>query len=367
MTAVLAVAWFRFRSCSTRSMRGGVVSGHHTVCVIRRPNHSDCVTTAHPLGPHSGIPIKEVHMSIKTDDRLDEMRRAHRPAGGERRRRPATARSSRSRVRSRRCGSTRQPPGPRAHGRGCARRTAARRRRADAKVEQLQTRLKAAEHALAAELAEDRQAFSDAMHAYLDDFKALGRAEREGQDPGRERREQADSAISDVRRSRDAVPSGSRRPVRRPASGGARQGVRRRGARGARAQGRCRDEEDQVAGTGSHDRAVAMEGPVLLCYDGSDHAGRAIRSAATLLRPRPAVVVHVRQRPFEDELAESGRRLALDAGFDPVRGRRGGLGHVATVVLRGSTRSGRVGDRGRAARPVAGTARAARQRVERPG
>ena len=43
---------------------------------------------------------------------------------------------------------------------------------ADAKLEQLQTRLESAEHALAAELAEDRQAFTGAMNAYLDDYRS---------------------------------------------------------------------------------------------------------------------------------------------------------------------------------------------------
>jgi nucleotide-binding universal stress UspA family protein len=79
---------------------------------------------------------------------------------------------------------------------------------------------------------------------------------------------------------------------------------------------------------------VAMEGPVLLCYDGSDHAGRSIHSAATLLRARPAVVLHVRQRPSEEAVAESGRRLAIDAGFWPVQAVEADFGDVATVILR---------------------------------
>jgi nucleotide-binding universal stress UspA family protein len=79
---------------------------------------------------------------------------------------------------------------------------------------------------------------------------------------------------------------------------------------------------------------VATEGPVLLCYDGSDAAGRAIRCAATLLRGRPAVVVHVLQRPPTKDLAESGRRLAIDAGFGPVRAVEAGFGDVATLILR---------------------------------
>jgi hypothetical protein len=34
-------------------------------------------------------------------------------------------------------------------------------------------------------------------------------------------------------------------------------------------------------------------GPVLICYDGSAHARRAIRAAAEVLGPRPAVVLDV--------------------------------------------------------------------------
>jgi hypothetical protein len=74
------------------------------------------------------------------------------------------------------------------------------------KVEQLQTRVKAAEHALTAELADDRQAFSDAMHAYQEDFKALSaELNEQAKTLSGNAREQADSAISDMRRSRDAV------------------------------------------------------------------------------------------------------------------------------------------------------------------
>ena len=77
---------------------------------------------------------------------------------------------------------------------------------ADAKVEQLQTRVKAAEHALSAELAEDRQAFTDAINAYLDDFKELSEElNQKAETLTGNAREQADAAIGDVRRSWDAV------------------------------------------------------------------------------------------------------------------------------------------------------------------
>jgi hypothetical protein len=38
--------------------------------------------------------------------------------------------------------------------------------------------------------------------------------------------------------------------------------------------------------------------PFLLCHDGGGHADRAIQRATALLRPRPAVLLHVPQRPF---------------------------------------------------------------------
>ncbi len=93
----------------------------------------------------------------------------------------------------------------------------------------------------------------------------------------------------------------------------------------------------------------------MLCYDGSDHAVRAIERAATLLRPRDAVVLHVPQRLDEGEVAASGRQVALDAGFDRVEAVEGGHGPVATVVLREAHRCGAavivVGQHGRSPAP----------------
>jgi nucleotide-binding universal stress UspA family protein len=74
-------------------------------------------------------------------------------------------------------------------------------------------------------------------------------------------------------------------------------------------------------------------GPVLLCYDGSDHADRAVRLAGTLLRPRQAVVLHVAQRPFKPAVAVSGRQVALDADFDPIAVVETGHGRIAAAVL----------------------------------
>lgn len=76
-----------------------------------------------------------------------------------------------------------------------------------------------------------------------------------------------------------------------------------------------------------------MQGPVLICYDGSDHADRAIRCAGTLLRPKHAIVLHVSHKPFEDDVAEAGRRVARDAGFDPVAVLDAGHGRIASAVL----------------------------------
>jgi nucleotide-binding universal stress UspA family protein len=104
-------------------------------------------------------------------------------------------------------------------------------------------------------------------------------------------------------------------------------------------------------------QAAIMQGPVVLCYDGSDHAGRAIRRAAGLVRPRHAVLVHVRQTPFEDEVAASGRRLALEAGFEAVEAVEAGPGPAAAVVLEAARDRGAsviaVGPRGRSPGPAA--------------
>jgi nucleotide-binding universal stress UspA family protein len=59
-------------------------------------------------------------------------------------------------------------------------------------------------------------------------------------------------------------------------------------------------------------------GPVLLCFDGSDHAAEAVRRAARLLRTRSAIVVHVTRERSGEAVAETGRELAVAAGFDPV-------------------------------------------------
>ena len=79
--------------------------------------------------------------------------------------------------------------------------------------------------------------------------------------------------------------------------------------------------------TARHDR------PVLLCYDGSDHAEEAIRSAGALMGDRPAIVLHVTGRRRPNTVAEDGRRLALGAGFDPVSVVDDSTGAVAQTIL----------------------------------
>jgi nucleotide-binding universal stress UspA family protein len=98
-------------------------------------------------------------------------------------------------------------------------------------------------------------------------------------------------------------------------------------------------------------------GPVLLCYDGSGDADRAVRRAARLLRPQDAVVLDLARRPFEADVAESGRRVALDAGFDPVAVANARHGPIATAVLGHARRVGAsvivVGSDGRSRSPSA--------------
>jgi nucleotide-binding universal stress UspA family protein len=98
-------------------------------------------------------------------------------------------------------------------------------------------------------------------------------------------------------------------------------------------------------------------GPVLLCYDGSDDADRSVRRAATLLRPQDAVVLDLARRPFAAAVAASGRRVALDAGFDPVTVADARHGPIATAVLEHAHRAGAsvvvVGSDGRSRSPSA--------------
>lgn len=102
-----------------------------------------------------------------------------------------------------------------------------------------------------------------------------------------------------------------------------------------------------------HSASEPETAPLLLCYDGSDHAASAIRRAAILTRPRSAIVLHVPREVSHDDLAQSGRRLALDAGFKPVSVVEAEPARVADTILDEAHRRGVtaivVGSRGRSA------------------
>lgn len=91
--------------------------------------------------------------------------------------------------------------------------------------------------------------------------------------------------------------------------------------------------------------------PVLLCYDGSDDAEHAIRRSGSLLTGRSALVLHVGGGGSATSVAESGRPVALDAGFDPVSVVHDAAGPVAEVILAQAEAGGVavivVGSRGR--------------------
>lgn len=81
--------------------------------------------------------------------------------------------------------------------------------------------------------------------------------------------------------------------------------------------------------------------PALLCYDGSDHAERAIRRSGSLLSERPGIVLTV-DRKGSAGAAENGRQLALGAGFHAVSVVEGATGPVAEAIL-AQARAGDVG------------------------
>jgi nucleotide-binding universal stress UspA family protein len=73
--------------------------------------------------------------------------------------------------------------------------------------------------------------------------------------------------------------------------------------------------------------------PALLCYDGSDHAERAVRRSGELLRDRPAIVLTVDGTRSAGGVAENGRRLAQGAGFHAVSVVDDATGPVAQAIL----------------------------------
>jgi hypothetical protein len=77
---------------------------------------------------------------------------------------------------------------------------------ANDKLRQLETRAKNAEHALAAELAEDKKTFVDTMNADLDEFEALfHRMEEKAAAKTGSAREQAEATVAELRRSKETV------------------------------------------------------------------------------------------------------------------------------------------------------------------
>jgi hypothetical protein len=77
---------------------------------------------------------------------------------------------------------------------------------ADDKLSELETRARSAESALAAELAEDKKTFVDAINADLEGLNALfHRLDEKAATKTGAAREHAEAAISDLRRSRDTL------------------------------------------------------------------------------------------------------------------------------------------------------------------
>jgi hypothetical protein len=77
---------------------------------------------------------------------------------------------------------------------------------AEDRLRQLETRARSAEHALAAELAEDKKTFTEAMEADVAEFEAFfKRLEAQAAAKTGTAREQAEAAIGDLRGSRDTV------------------------------------------------------------------------------------------------------------------------------------------------------------------
>ena len=147
-------------------------------------------------------------MGTKTDERIDEMRdridrleaRAQAAGGG-----------ARESMRGRADALRRQEASARAAVREHS-------HAAESKLRQLESNLKAVDHALDAELAENKKDFADSMEAYLDDFKELSHDLRgKATTMSGTAREQAEAAISDLQRSRDTV--GERLAETRQASG----------------------------------------------------------------------------------------------------------------------------------------------------
>jgi nucleotide-binding universal stress UspA family protein len=78
-----------------------------------------------------------------------------------------------------------------------------------------------------------------------------------------------------------------------------------------------------VRGQGAHPPRMKHARPILLCFDGSEHARRAVSETAALLEPRPAVVLSVWERARDlsplDPLGDAiGRLSEIYAELDGI-------------------------------------------------
>jgi hypothetical protein len=102
------------------------------------------------------------------------------------------------------------------------------------KLRQLEVRLETAEHGLAAELAEDRRGFTDAMQAYVDAANELpDHLNAYGRALAGDYRDAAEADARDLRRSRDTV---AERLAELREAGDDRWGERRKSVAAARAE-----------------------------------------------------------------------------------------------------------------------------------
>ena len=84
----------------------------------------------------------------------------------------------------------------------------------------------------------------------------------------------------------------------------------------------------------SRGHTSAADGPVLLCYDGSENARHAIERAGALFRGRHALVVTVWQGPQLGSLAWSGATATMDTFFETARSAAERAGRLAEDGVR---------------------------------
>jgi nucleotide-binding universal stress UspA family protein len=80
--------------------------------------------------------------------------------------------------------------------------------------------------------------------------------------------------------------------------------------------------------------ASTADGPLLLCYDGSEHATHAIERAGALFAGRPALVVTVWQGPPRGRLAWSGASATMDPFVETARSAAERAGRLAQAGVR---------------------------------